>query len=450
MRLALLTLLLTVSTASAARAATPPTVAVFPFRDLSSSSGTVGEAIRETVTADLKALGGVRVVERAALERVLGEQHLQGGAEVDPATAARVGKLLGATLIATGAYQKVAAEVRLTGRFVAVETGEIVGTAKVDGRAGDFLRLQDRVTAELLRSAGLAQHAATVQKRARPSLKSLRAVELYGDAVIADSDDKKVTLLQQAVAEDGGFTYAAADLLALEQRMRGYERRAQASQTEKAQKLLEELAQARDPNQLQMLLAQAFSTLQQARRYRAMQATAHKLATGPQAATVLAMGARVDEMALMYLVTAESMLKLRDEVLRDGEQFLKRFPASVFFQSVKMAMDGALRERRDAEDGKAKVRDELARMSADWKWDLCSVAMAYARSHRYVEAQRLFRGCFTVGGVQKASLPTLIHSDMELGDWTAARRDVGLLEKADPEMYRNMKTSYDLMIPVDG
>jgi TolB-like protein len=421
-----------------------------PFRDLSSSSGTVGEAIRETVTADLKALGGVRVVERAALDRVLGEQHLQGGGDVDAATAARVGKLLGATLIATGAYQKVAAEVRLTGRFVAVETGEIIGTAKVDGRAGDFLQLQDRVTAELLRSAGLAQNADKVQKRARPKLKSLRAVELYGDAVVADSDDKKVTLLQQAVAEDGGFTYAAADLAALEQRMRGYERRAQASQTEKAQQLLEALDKEHDPNKVQMLLVQTFSTLQQARRYRAMMATARKLASGPLAGMVMTMGARVDELALMYLVTAESMLKLRDDVLRDGEQFLKRFPASVYFTSVKMSMDGALRERREAEDGKAKVQEELKRMNASWKWDLCSVATVYARAHRHAEAQRLFHACFAVGGVQKISLPQLISVDMELGDWAAARRDVGLLEKADPEMYRNLKVSYDMMIPVDG
>ena len=110
------------------------------------------------MTSDLKTLGGVRVVERAQLDRVLGEQHLQGAGEVDSATAARVGKLIGATLIAVGAYQQSAADVRLTARFVQVETGEIVGTAKVDGRASDFLHLQDKVTAELLRSAGMQQH----------------------------------------------------------------------------------------------------------------------------------------------------------------------------------------------------------------------------------------------------------------------------------------------------
>src|SRR5690242_8056715 len=182
-----LSLLFFATTASAA----VPTVAVLPFRDLSGGKASVGEAIRETVTSDLKTLGGVRVVERAQLDRVLGEQHLQGAGDVDPATAAKVGKLLGATLIAVGAYQQAAADVRLTARFVAVETGEVIGTAKVDGRAADFLRLQDKVTAELLRSAGMGQHVKRVVERARPTLKSLRAVELYGDAVVAENDEKK-------------------------------------------------------------------------------------------------------------------------------------------------------------------------------------------------------------------------------------------------------------------
>ena len=44
-------------------------VAVMPFRDLSSGSRFVGEAIRETVTTDLKQLGSLRVVERGNLIR---------------------------------------------------------------------------------------------------------------------------------------------------------------------------------------------------------------------------------------------------------------------------------------------------------------------------------------------------------------------------------------------
>jgi TolB-like protein len=441
-----LALIVCASTASAA----VPTVAVLPFRDLSGGKASVGEAIRETVTSDLKTLGGVRVVERAQLDRVLGEQHLQGATEVDPATAARVGKLLGATLIAVGAYQEAQSDVRLTARFVAVETGEIVGTAKVDGRAADFLRLQDKVTAELLRSAGMQQHVKKVVERARPSLKSLRAVELYGDAVVADNDEKKAELLKLAVAEDAGFTYAAADLAALEKRMKQYEALARAKQDEKTRRLLDDFAKETDPQKQATMASQVLSSLVAARRFRTLVALGRSLASGPVAsATLPGSTMRIDEMALYYVVVAENNLKQPDAALHDGEAFMRRFPTSTFFTGIKSMMDFIIREKREVEEGKAKIAAEVQRLSSDQKWNLCRIATEYTFAHQYPEAQRLFNACFAVGGVDKHALPQLIQVDVALGDWAAARRDLDRLEKADPDMYRTMKAGYEMAIPSD-
>jgi TolB-like protein len=311
-----LALVLVATTASAAA----PTVAVLPFRDLSGAKMSVGEAIRETVTSDLKTLGGVRVVERAELDRVLGEQHLQGAAEVDTATAARVGKLLGATLIAVGAYQQSASDVRLTARFVQVETGEVVGTAKVDGRSSDFLHLQDKVTAELLRSAGMQQHIKKIVERQRAPLKSMRTLELYGDALVAENDEKKAELLKLAVAEDATFTYAAVDLAALEKRMKRYEELARVKQDEKSRQLLDDFAKEKDPQKQAMMVSQVFTTLMTARRYRTMAVLGRSVANGPAGAATMPGGAiRIDELSMYYVVFAENMLKQRDAVLHDGE-----------------------------------------------------------------------------------------------------------------------------------
>src|SRR4051812_37842912 len=292
MRLVPLALVFVATTASAAA----PTVAVLPFRDLSGGKASVGEAIRETVTSDLKTLGGVRVVERAQLDRVLGEQHLQA-TDVDPATAARVGKLLGATLIAVGAYQQSASDVRLTARFVQVETGEIVGTAKVDGRASDFLHLQDKVTAELLRSAGMQQHMKKITERARAPLKSMHTLELYGEAVVAENDTKKKELLELAVAEDASFTYASADLAALEKRMKHYEALSLKKQDEKTRRLLDDFAKETDPAKQASMVYNVLNALQQARRFRTLVAVGRSLASGPAAGASMPGGARVDEVA---------------------------------------------------------------------------------------------------------------------------------------------------------
>src|SRR4051812_5318062 len=90
----------------AARGASP-SVAVMPFKDLSGSPGALGEAIRETVTTDLKAVPGLRVIERANIDRVIAEQNLTGQRnDLSPISTVRVGTLLGASLMVTGAYQR--------------------------------------------------------------------------------------------------------------------------------------------------------------------------------------------------------------------------------------------------------------------------------------------------------------------------------------------------------
>jgi TolB-like protein len=446
MRVWPLSLLLLATTASAAA----PTVAVLPFRDLSGGKASVGEAIRETVTSDLKTLGGVRVVERAQLDRVLGEQHLQA-TDVDAATAARVGKLLGATLIAVGAYQQAASDVRLTARFVQVETGEIVGTAKVDGRASDFLRLQDKVTAELLRSAGMAQHIKKITERARAPIKSMHTLELYGDAVVAENDTKKKELLELAVAEDSSFTYASADLAALEKRMKQYEAVSLKKQDEKTRALLDDFAKEKDPAKQASMAYGVLNALQQARRYRTLVAVGRSLAGGPAASASMPGGARVDEVALYYVIIAENMLKQHDAVLHDGEEYLRHFPTSSYFAGTKAMMDQVIREKHEVEQGKEKAKKSVADMSSEQRWNLCHVANQYQWAHQYREAQRLYHACFAVsGGVEKSALPMLIQADFMLGDWAAARKDLADLEKADPEMYRTMKMGYEMQMPSDA
>jgi TolB-like protein len=448
----ILPLLVLLAATTPARAASP-TVAVLAFRDLSGSRGNVGEAIRETVTADLKALGGVRVVERGELDRVLNEQHLAEHGEVDPATAARLGKLLGATLIATGAYQREEPTVRLTARFVSVETGEIVGTAKVDGRSTELLRLQDKVTAELLRSAGLLARAKQVNERAarRPILKSWKTLELYGDSVVAENDDKKAELLKLAIAEDATFSYATQDLAELEKRMKTYEQRSLVSQDARARELLAQLQAEKDLTKVPFLATQVFSQLMMSRRYRALAKVGRTIANGPLGATTMPMtNQRTDELALYYVFTADHMLKNEDAALRDGEEFMRRFPASVYFSSIRMQMDNIIRDKHAVEDGRAKAAADIAKMPRDERWDLCRVAYHYSANHQWVEAQRLFHACFLVKGGDKSWYPTLIQCDLNLGDFAAVRKDMAGMEKDAPDLYRQLKSAYDMQVPVDG
>jgi TolB-like protein len=436
-------ILLLVTLSGAARAATP-TVAVMPFRDLSGGATSIGEAIRETVTSDLKQLADVRVIERGNLDKILAEQNLQSQrSDLDPSTAARVGRLLGATLIVAGAYQEAPPQVRLTARFVKVETGEIVGTAKVDGKSTDLLKLQDKITARLLEKAGLVHHVKRFEERARPPIKSLKTMDLYGQAVVADNDDNRRQLLQAAVAEDATFTYAVADLAALEKRMRHYQAKADVEREKAADEARAQLAKETDPAKAAALSNQVMAGLLQARRHHQLIREARNILAHPPPAPPAGSG-WVDptEMAFFYLVTSEVMLKDRDGVLRDGEAFMRKYPKSMYFSSVKMQMEQAITQKRDIEEGKAKLQKELAELSSERKWDLCDVARQYRYAHQYAEAQRLFRACLAIGKshtTRQLALQELVFADIEVADWAAARKDAAVYEKV-----------YELQIPTDG
>ena len=103
----LLALIVASLLAGSASAKPPPTIAVMPFRDLTGKAKShIGEAIREVVASDLKSLSGVRIVERGSLDKIIKEMRLQGNLkEVEDDTAAKLGKVVGASVMVIGAYQ---------------------------------------------------------------------------------------------------------------------------------------------------------------------------------------------------------------------------------------------------------------------------------------------------------------------------------------------------------
>jgi hypothetical protein len=356
--------------------------------------------------------------------------------DLDPLSTVKVGKLLGASMIVAGAYQKAGGAVRLTARFVKVETGEIVGSAKVDGPAADFLSLQDRVTVELLRSAGLAREAPKFAQRARPKLKSLKPVELYGDAVVETDDKKKEEILKLALNEDPGFVYASRDLDELEKRLRAYDAAANAAQDRALRELRDKLDKETDPQKRAQMAQQVYAGLLTGRRYRTLLAECRK---------------QSDELCAYYVVLSENALKQGDRVLQDGEAFLRRYPSSLYFKSVEGLMQAVINQRRQAEEGKAKVAGELARLGSQQKWDLCHVARIYKWNHQLTEAQRLYRACLEVGTLPRgAVLRELVFADIDLGDFKSARAHYEELRKLDDKDFAAIRQAIELQLPTDG
>ncbi len=418
------------------------TIAVMPFKDLSGGKGQVGEAIRETVTSDLKD-AGLKVVERGNIDKVIAEQNLQAKKnDLGMAESIRVGTLLGATMIVAGAYQRASSQVRLTARFVDVATGEIKGSAKVDGATADLLSLQDKISVELCKSAGLGHDKAQqfFAKRARPKVKSMRAVELYGDAVTQTDDTKKVELLKLSLNEDPQFSYASRDLDALEKRMKSYAAASDAAQRKATVELQDKLAKEKDPNMIASYYAQLFGQLLSQRRYRQMIAVSRAIVANPpqQGPGWMSM----TEQAQYYIVYAYGQLKDDDGLLREGEKFLAKYPAAQYANLVQMLMNNAINHKHAVADGKKEAGKQLAALSPPERADPCKRAPLYKDNQQLVEAKREWLACDARGGPPGFGPGTmamiLASLALDTRDAPLMKKSLARLQKENPQMYRTI------------
>lgn len=87
-----------------------------------------GFALAELLTHHLMASPVFTIVERTELERILTEQRLQTAAAIDPDSAVKVGKLLGARLLVLGSVEKVGGKYSVNARIVETETGRVLST----------------------------------------------------------------------------------------------------------------------------------------------------------------------------------------------------------------------------------------------------------------------------------------------------------------------------------
>lgn len=440
-----LTLLLLLFTGAASAAPGTRAVAVMPFKDLSGSHKPVGEAIRESVTSDLRSVPGVRVVERSEIDRVISEQKLQASEiDADPLATLRIGKLLGADLMTVGAYQQVGSRVRLTARFVNVETGEVVGTAKVDGAVSEFLKLQDRITIELLKSARLSPQAAErLARRARPKLRNLRPVELYGRAASEKDEAMKAALLKEVVREAPQYSYATDDLSRLEKKLRELEVRRKKTEEEEFARAQAAFDGAGTPEERWNQALTLRGYLVGARRYHAVLALAQKLAREMKAP---------DQVATVRVWEIDALFHLRrtDEVLKKGEHFVTHHADAPMAPLVKSQLEQVINQRRQAEAGKALAKKAADEIRGERRWNLCQLAWAYERHHQHTEATRLYQGCLAADtGDKEQALQALARISANAGDFKSARQWLAALEELSPSVYQQAR-SLELVIPSDG
>jgi TolB-like protein len=219
---------------------TRPTVAVlyFDYTGKDAEMAMLRKGLAQMMISDLSTIERVRIVERERLQAIIGEMKLQRGHNFDKKTAARIGKLLGARYMVLGGYFAMMGSLRIDARVVAVETGVVVRSIGANGKVGDFMALEQKVSAGLadvlrtklpklkLRTAKARSkaHAKTPRKRRKrakpPKVMHAKDVIQYAKALDAkDRGDMKLASaeMKKVVAAHPDFELAAMDLAAMVQ-----------------------------------------------------------------------------------------------------------------------------------------------------------------------------------------------------------------------------------------
>src|SRR5437867_9699720 len=132
------------------------TVAIFDFESRDEAVRDLGPKVATLINADLSAEPQLITVERAELEKVLGEQELGLSGTVSPDTAAKVGHLTGAKVLVTGRVFRADKELVLVAKIIGTETSRVFG---------ELVKGQSATPITDLASAGGTKISATVNQK---------------------------------------------------------------------------------------------------------------------------------------------------------------------------------------------------------------------------------------------------------------------------------------------
>lgn len=217
MRAFLLGLLLCLPFARA-QAAEPPAVAVLPLQKAAASAqyDGLGRALAGMLVSDLSTLPTLRLVERDQLDALLSELKLGEGGFVDPKTAQKLGKGVGARFVVTGSFTVLDPTFALDARIVQVDTGEIVKAADASGTVAEFVAVEKDLVEALLDGLQLTPSSAERRKlMLQAPTERFSAFTAWGEAMARRAEgrfDEATAALNRALAEDPAFTEAQAAL----------------------------------------------------------------------------------------------------------------------------------------------------------------------------------------------------------------------------------------------
>jgi TolB-like protein len=191
--LTLLSLALLAGAPAATAQDTRPGIAVLPF----ANGGSYGQdkenfdalerGIAGMLISELSRNPAARLVERENIQRLVDEQNLGADGRVDAATAAKIGKIVGARYMIMGGFVDLYGRFRVDARIVDVETSEVIKVVRSDPKLEKretMFQLLQSLSEALMAETKLPALSSEARGAARARTVPTEALTLYSRALL--------------------------------------------------------------------------------------------------------------------------------------------------------------------------------------------------------------------------------------------------------------------------
>ncbi|HSH69606.1 MAG TPA: CsgG/HfaB family protein [Deferrisomatales bacterium] len=174
------------------------------------------------LVTDLSSVEGLEVVERVRLQALVEELGLGRSGLVEAETAPRVGRLLGARWLVSGAFSAPAAEtLRVDAAVLEVPKNELLSLPPVDQKLSEFFAVEKQLLFEILERVQVRLTPEAEARLRRPCSRSTTALLALSRGVVAsDAGDYEQAAVEynRALWEDPGVCLAGEQLQELRTR----------------------------------------------------------------------------------------------------------------------------------------------------------------------------------------------------------------------------------------
>lgn len=149
-------------------------VGVFDFADSGDSTRDLGVKVSALVSAMLSTEPSLILVERADIEKVLGEQEFGLSGTIAPGSGAAIGHLTGAKVLVTGRAFQAGDELIITAKIMGTETGRVFGELVKGGRNASLSDLAESLAGKI--AANISKNADALVAKELPAKDRIAAI----------------------------------------------------------------------------------------------------------------------------------------------------------------------------------------------------------------------------------------------------------------------------------